>query len=150
MKQDVYRRGYITVTYRQKKIRRGTLLIALTHEESKRIAGRLHHVHNYKSMGDMNVSLFCEPHLVYQITREQRNMLHGVTRLEDRLKVLDKLDWVVGLRCGSYLYVTVPSIPDPVRGFVRHIGRLRGHIGTMFGVELMVCACMHIRTYRSW
>jgi len=140
-KEDVFRGGHVSISYNKQAIPKGTLLIALSHEESKATASRFNPFHNYKLVADMSVTLHCKVHQVYQITREQRDMLRGVRRLEDRLEVLHKLDWATKLNLGSFIYVTIPSIPVPVRGIVRHIGRLRKQVGTMFGVELTVCVC---------
>ena len=140
-KQDTYRNGRPSISFQKQKVRKGSMLIALNHEESKNIASHLHHVHNYKTMNDMSVTLGCEVNQVFQINREQRDKLRAVKKLEDRLQVIHKLDWVDGLDFGSYVYVAIPSSTVPVRGVVRHIGKLNGEIGTMFGVELMVCAC---------
>jgi len=140
-KQESFRGGHVSTSYHKQAVCKGTLLIALSHEESKATASQFSPLHNYKSLTDMSVTLYCNAHQVYQLTREQRYMLHEVRRLEDRLEVLHKLDWVAELHLGSFVYVTIPSIPVPVRGIIRHIGRLRKHLGTMFGVELIVCVC---------
>jgi len=141
-KQDAFVGGHVSISYHKQAVPKGTLLIALSREESKATASHFNPFHNYKSMTNFLVTLQCKVHQVYQITQEQRSMLQGVRRLEDRLEVLHKLDWVAKLQLGSFVYVTIPSIPVPVRGVVRHIGRLRKQVGTMFGVELMVCVCL--------
>ena len=145
-KRESYRNGRPSVSFQKEKVlKKGTLLIALSHEEFKNIASHLHHVHNYKPVTDLSVSLCCETHQVFQITREQRDKIHAVKKLEDRLKAVHKLDWIDGLHFGSYVYVTIPASTVPVRGVVRHIGKLQGESGTMFGVELMVCACVYTK-----
>jgi len=136
-----FRGEHVSIFYNKQTVPKGTLLAALSHEESKATASHFNPFHNYKSMDNMSVTLYCNAHQVYQITQERRDMLLGVRRLEDRLEVLHKLDWVTKLHLGSFVYVTIPSIPVPVRGVVCHIGRLNTQIGTMFGVELMVCVC---------
>ena len=135
-KQDTVSSGS-TVTYHKVKVLKGTLLITLSHEESI-IVSHSHHVHNYKSMGGMGVSLYCDAHQVYQITREQRDMLLGVRNMESRIEEVHKLEWVSSLDFGSSVYVSIPTISTPVRGAIRHVGKIRGQAGTMFGVELMV------------
>ena len=135
-KQDAVSSGS-TVTYHKVKVLKGTLLITLSHEESI-IVSHSHHVHNYKSMGGMGVSLYCDADQVYQITREQRDMLLGVRNMESRIEEVHKLEWVSSLDFGSSVYVSIPTISTPVRGAIRHVGKIRGQAGTMFGVELMV------------
>jgi len=143
-KNDAFRGGgQVSASYNKQAIPKGTMLAALSYEESKATASHFNPFHNYKSVTNLSVTLHCKVHQVYQITREQRDILQGVRSLEDRLKVLHKLDWVAELQLGSFVYVTIPSIPVPVRGVIGHIGTLRKQIGTMFGVELMVqCMCM--------
>jgi len=140
-KENVFRGEYVSISYHKQAVPKGTLLIALSHEESKATASCFNPFHNYKSMTNFLVTFYCKVHQVYQITREQRDMLLGVRRLENRLEVLHKLDWIAKLQLASCVYVTIPSIPVPVRGIIRHIGTLKKQIGTMFGVELMVCVC---------
>ena len=144
-KQESYRNGRPSVSFQREKVLKGTLLIALSHEESKNIAKHLHHVHNYKPVTDLSVSLCCETHQVFQITREQRDKIHAVGKLEDRLKAVHKLDWIDTVHLGSFVYVTIPVSAVPVRGIIRHIGKLQGERGIMFGVELMVCACIYTK-----
>ena len=143
-KHKAFRAGHVSFSFFKQKVPKGTLLITLSYEESRAIAGHFKPLHNYKSMTDFKITLYCNVHQVYQITREQRDMLHGIGRLEDRVKVLDKLDWMVRLNLGSVIYVTIPSVPVPVRGMIRHIGRLNGEMGTMFGVEMLVCCHLYI------
>ena len=138
-KQDTFRSGHSSVSYLKEKVCKGTLLVALSHEESRKIASHLHHVHNYKSLANMAVSLYCDARQVRQITRDQRDMLHGVRKLEVRIDMLHEIDWVSSLILGSCVYVYISNINTHVRGVVRHIGKLPGEIGTMYGVELMVC-----------
>ena len=137
-KLDTSRSGRPSITYQKQKIAKGTLLVTSPHEESQNIASHLHHVHKYKPMGEMGVSLYCDANQVYRITREQRDMLFGVRNMESRLEELYKLGWVCKLDFGSSVYVTIPTIPTPVSGVIRHVGKICGQLGTVFGVELMV------------
>ena len=139
-RQEGYRAGHVSISFSKQKVPKGTLLIALSHEESRATAGHFKTFHNYKSMADFKITLCCNVHQVYQITREQRDVLRGIRRLEDRVKVLNKLDWIDRLNLGSIIYVTIPSVPVPVKGMIHHIGRLNGEVGTMFGVEMLVCS----------
>ena len=138
-KLDTLRSGRPSITYRKQKITKGTLLVTSPHEESQNVASHLNHVHKYKPLGEMGVSLYCDAHQVYQITRKQRDMLFGIRKLENRVEELHKLDWVCNLNFGSSVYVTIPTIPTPVRGVIRYVGKICGQLGKMFGVELMVC-----------
>jgi len=45
------------------------------------------------------------------------------------------------LKIKSYVYVTIPTIPTPMKGIIHHIGPLKGEAGTKFGIELQVCVC---------
>ena len=58
--------------------------------------------------------------------------------LFDRYKVLNILNWAEKLRAGFGVNVSIPTVPDPVRGVIQYIGTLPDEEGTKFGIELMV------------
>ena len=93
---------------------------------------------NYKTILGSSFYLSCKPRQVHKITLQQKNLLEGVKHLHDRTEVLQKLNWVQKLQVGSFVFVTVPTIPLPVQGVVRYIGELPGETGTNFGVEFLV------------
>ena len=131
------------VTCHQKfLVPKGSLLTVLSEKEAKVIAGDIKPLHNYKFVsGHHPITLHCNPSQVFPITRNQRALLNGVPRESDRVEVLHNLDWVEKLILGSFVYVTIPTIPTPVKGIVHHVGPLEGEAGTKFGIELQVCGC---------
>lgn len=95
--------------------------------------------HNYKYVsGDLTLTLHCKPDQVHPLTKKQRDLLEGVEREADRITVLYNLDWVEKLELQSYVYVTTPTILDPVKGVIHYIGSPMGQTGIKFGVELLV------------
>ena len=69
----------------------------------------------------------------------QQDFLLAVKQTHYRMEVLErKLQWVELLTVGSEVYVTIATIPAPVRGIVRYIGKLSGEEGKQFGIEIMV------------
>jgi len=120
---------------------KGSLLTMMSYNEAKTICN-FNPPHNYKFVsGHVTITLHCKPKQVYPVTKSQRNLLNGVIRENDRIEVLHNLDWVDKLKVESYVYVTIPTIPTPVKGIIRHIGPLKGEAGTKFGIELQVCGC---------
>ena len=141
--------GYITVEIliedqsiikcQQRLVTKGTLLTVMSHGEVRMTADEFDPPHNYKCVVDCEtITLYCKPTEVYQLTKSERDLLNGVTRKDDRIEVLCNLDWVGKLHFGSYVYVTIPTIPVPVRGVIRHVGPVKGEVGTKFGIELEV------------
>ena len=128
-------------TYDQKHlVVKGSLLTALSQQEAKATVGNINPLPNYKCVcSHLTIMLHCKPHQVLALTKNQRALLSGVPRENDRIKVLHNLDWVEKLHFGSYVYVTIPTISTPVRGVIYHIGSLDGVVGTHFGIELDVC-----------
>ena len=84
-------------------------------------------------------TLHCTLTELKQLTCKQNNLLMGVSRLDSRLEVLCKLDWVEKLDIESIVYVTIPTITVPVQGIIRFIGKLPEEVGTKFGIEILVC-----------
>ena len=129
------------VTYHQKfLVIKGSLLTVMSQVEARIITGDNKSRHNYKFVSDHHtITLHCKPCQVFLITKEQRALLNGVPRESDRIEVLHNLDWVEKLQYGSFVYVTIPTIPTPVKGIIYHVGPLEGEAGTKFGIELQVC-----------
>ena len=95
---------------------------------------------NYKvdTEPQSNMYLFAGPEYVFPLSGLQRDFMLGVKKHSDRLEMLGKLKWIESLKKGSEVYVTIATIPVPVRGVVRYIGGLPGKDGRKFGIELMV------------
>ena len=99
--------------------------------------------------GDSSVKntalVFVDFTVLYYLSKQQRDLLLGVTNLYNRLEILGRLEWVESLRKGSEVYVTIATITtSPVRGIVRYIGGLPGEEGRKFGVELLVCTYIYL------
>ena len=76
---------------------------------------------------------------ILHITMLQRDFLLGVKQTHYRMEVLERrLQWVELLTVGCEVYVTIATIPVPVKGIVRYIGKLSGEEGKQFGIEIMV------------
>lgn len=133
-------------TYDQKLlVEKGSLVTVLSQREAKATVGHFKPLHNYKYVEDhRTVTLYCETTQVYPLTKNQRALLNGVVRKSVRIEVLHNLDWVERLKEGQYVYVTIPTIPVPVKGVVRLIGPLKGEVGTKFGIELQVATCIAV------
>ena len=132
--------------YQKRSVTNGTLLTAMSHGEARMTADKFDPPHNYKYVVEHEtITLYCKPTQVYRLTKSERALLNGVARKDDRIEVLQNLDWVGKLQFGSFVYVTIPTIPVPVKGIVCHIGPLQGEVGTKFGIELQVsgysCTC---------
>ena len=119
-------------------VTKGTLLSVMSHGEAEMTADKFYPPHNYKCVVDHGTTLYCEPTQVHQLTKSEKNLLTGVTRKDNRIEVLRNLDWVGKLQLGSSVYVTIPTIPVPVKGEICYIGPLKGEVGTKFGIELQV------------
>ena len=119
---------------------KGSLLTVMSQAEAKILTGDNKSLHNYKFVSvHHTVTLHCTPHQVFPITKNQRALLSGVPRQSDRIEVLHNLDWVEKLQYESFVYVTIPTIPTPVKGVIYYVGPLEGEAGTKFGIELQVC-----------
>ena len=116
----------------------GTLVATLSQAESINACGVFDPLHNYKCI-DSSITLHCTLTEVKQLTCKQKDLLMGVTRLDSRLEVVCKLDWVDKLDIKSIVYVTIPTITVPVKGMIRFIGTLPEEVGIKFGIELLVC-----------
>ena len=129
------------IVYHQKfLVVKGSLLTVMSQTEARIITGDNKLRHNYKFVSDHHtITLHCKPSQVFPITKNQRALLSGVPRESDRIEVLHNLDWVEKLHDLSFVYVTIPTIPTPVRGIVCHVGPVEGEAGTKFGIELQVC-----------
>ena len=107
-----------------------------------RIKKKYNRLVNYKVVADScrqsEHFLFVAGSSIFYITTLQKDFLLGVNHLHSRIEVLQRLEWVESLTVGSEVYVTINTIPVPVRGIIRYIGGLTGEEGRKFGVELMV------------
>ena len=126
-------------------VQQGTLLINLDPLTVKRIQEKYDRSVNYK-VADRRDNQQSEAVLfvagsssILHITILQRDLLLGVKQTHYRMEVLErKLQWVELLTVGSGVYATIATIPAPVRGIVRYIGKLSGEEGKQFGIEIMV------------
>ena len=122
---------------------KGTLLVNLDSLTATRIQKKFGLVVNYK-LADRREIHHCEVFLfdngsnVLFITAIQRDLLLGVKQQLYWMEVLGRLQWVELLTVGSEAYVTIATIPAPVKGIVRYIGNLSGEEGRQFGIEIMV------------
>lgn len=124
-------------------VQEGTLVVALSQAESVKTEGVFDPLHNYKCM-DSSITLHCASTEVKQLTCKQKDLLMGVYKLDSRLEVLSKLDWVDTLDIDSLVYVTIPTIAVPVQGIIRFIGTLPEEVGTKFAIELLVCMLLFL------
>lgn len=137
--QDIVVDDQITTVDYKHLVVKGSLVTVLPYKEARSIVKRHNPPHNYKYvLGDLVITLHCRPDQVYPLTKNQRSLLHAVAQENERLEVLHNLSWVDNLDQESFVHVTIPTIPVPVRGIIRHKGRLQGEVGTMFGIELTV------------
>ena len=130
-------------------VHKGSLLIRLDSLIINEAQGKHGRPVNYKvSDSHDNLQseafLFAEEASISCITTTQRDFLLGIKQTHYRMEVLDRLQWVESLTVGSEVYVTIATIPTPVKGIVRYIGGLNGEEGRKFGIEMMVC--MHVYT----
>ena len=124
-------------------VTKGTMLTVLSHGEVRITANKFDPPHNYKCLvGHKSITLYCNPSEVYQLTRSEKDLLNGVTRKSERIEVMHNLDWVGKLYFGSFVYVTIPTIPVPVKGLIYYVGPLKGEVGIKFGIELQVPDCI--------
>ena len=122
-------------------VNKGSLLTYLDSSVINRIKEQYDCLVNYKLVDTCyhsEVFFFATESSVFYITSLQRDLLLGVEHMQDRTKVLERLQWVESLAVGSDVYVIIATIPAPVRGIIRYIGELPGEDGRNFGVELMV------------
>ena len=125
-------------------VHEGSLLVYLNSLTAKRIQEKYGKLMNYKVAGrcDSNQSevfLFATgSSIILHITPLQQDFLLGV-KMRYRLEVLERLQWIESLTVGFEVYVTIATIPGPVKGIIRYIGKLSGEEGRKCGIELMVC-----------
>ena len=124
---------------------KGTLLVCLDSLTATRIQKKFGLVVNYKLADrcdihhdQSEVFLFDNRSNVLFVTTIQRDFLLGIRLQLCRMEVLERLQWIESLTVGSEAYVTIATIPAPVKGIVRYIGKLSGEEGTKFGIEIMV------------
>ena len=124
-------------------VHKGSLLVYLDSMIANEIQNKHDRLVNYKladrcDIQRFEVVLFDSGSSILHINSMQREFLLGVRQTHYRMEVLDKLQWVESLTVGSEVYVTIATIPTPVRGIIRYIGVLHGEEGRKFGIELMV------------
>ena len=125
-----------TTVFAKVLIFKGSLLQALiTHNEL--MEPFTSHPHNYKTLENPAVTLYCEPYnQVHQLTFAQKDLLCGIQILSDRLEAIYKLNWVEKIEIGSSVYVSLAGSPQ--KATVQYIGEVNGKIGRRFGLKLMV------------
>ena len=127
---------------------KGTLLICLNSEMTTRLQRKFGCHVNYKfadrcDIHQTDVFLFDNGSNVLCIATLQRDFLLGVKQAHCRMELLKRLEWVESLEVGSEVYVTIATIPAPVRGIIQYIGGLTGEEGRKFGIEILVCMLMY-------
>ena len=105
--------------------------------------------HMFYSIPPAEIYVMVSSHRVHTITSEQRDFLYGIEGLTERLEVYKRLGWIEQLTKGSEVYVTIATTPYPVKGVVRWIGTLAGEYGTKFGIELLVCMYVCMKSVRN-
>ena len=135
--------------FRTMYIFKGTLLVKASTSDVIAIDQAYDCSVNYKVDSEKGVYLYAEPNDVYQLTTLQRDFLLSVKRLDGRLEVLERLAWIESLKKNSEVYVTIATIPTPVKGIIRYIGGLPGEEGRQFGIELIVCIIKYSNIYVS-
>ena len=126
-------------------VHKGTLLVYLNPLTVNRIQEKYDRPVNYKvadrrdNQQSEAVLFVADSSSILHITMLQRDFLLAVKQTHYRMEVLErKLQWVELLTVGSEVYVTIATIPAPVRGIVRYIGKLSDEEGKQFGIEIMV------------
>ena len=124
-------------------VHKGSLLVYLDSLTVKKTQEKYNCLMNYKVADryenpQSGVFLFVTGSSILLITTFQRDFLLGVKQTVCRMELLERLRWVQSLKVGSDVYVTIATIPTPVRGIIRYIGGLSGEEGRKFGIELMV------------
>ena len=126
-------------------VHKGTLLVYLNPLTVNRIQEKYDRPVNYKvadrrdNQQSEAVLFVADSSSILHITMLQREFLLAVKQTHYRMEVLErKLQWVELLTVGSEVYVTIATIPAPVRGIVRYIGKLSDEEGKQFGIEIMV------------
>lgn len=126
------------------EVHKGSLLVYLDFLTAKRMQEKYGQVMNYKVADrcdnhQSETFLFSTGSSILRITKVQQDFLLGIKQTECRVEVLKRLEWTASLAIGSEVYVTIATIPAPVKGIVRYIGKLPGEEGRKFGIEIMVC-----------
>ena len=123
-----------------KVISKGSLLAELSKKDISSFQDTYSSTVNYMvySIPSTECYLFVGKHKICAITNQQRDYLYGIEGLTERLEVYKRLEWIEKLTENSQVYVTIATIPYPIRGRVRWIGKLPGEYGKKFGIELLV------------
>ena len=98
---------------------------------------------NFHLFRDPNVLLFCEADNVAPLGEQEFLLLEPIKSRSDRLEVFNRrFEWAMALKEGSSVDVTIPgdniSVPVCVRATVHYRGEVEDHLGTFFGVEILV------------
>ena len=130
------------------EVREGSLLVYLDFLTAKRIQEKYEQLMNYKVVDrcdnhQSEAFLFSTGSSILRITKVQQDFLLGIRQTNCRVEVLKRLEWTESLALGSEVYVTIATIPAPVKGIVRYIGKLPGEEGRKFGIEMMVCILVY-------
>ena len=137
--------------FSEKNIRSGTLLEALMEKEILLLAQHFDPILNYKVLSSEHVVwVHCKSKQVKGLSYEEMKYLQAVKGFNDRLEALPKLDWIESLAPGSGVFLYIPAIfSHPVKVTIRFVGSLPGgdHVGTYFGVELLVRKYVHAYSY---
>ena len=125
-------------------VHKGSLLVYLDSLTVNRMQENYDRLVNYKladrcDVHQSEIVLFVTGSSILHINTLQRDYLLGVKQTHYRMEVLERLHWIESLTVRSDVYVTIATIPTPVKGIIRYIGELPGEEGRKFGIELMVC-----------
>ena len=131
-------------------IPKGSLLVKLNKQDTSAFKETYGHNVNYLVYSVPSTDSYLlvgNYHEVCTVTNEQRDFLYGIEGHTERVEAFKRLEWILKLRVGSEVYVTIATTPYPVKGVVRWIGKLCGEHGKKFGVELLVrtlCTRMYV------
>ena len=109
--------------------------------------------HNYCRYDDLDVTTYNNGISVSPLYGAELDYLLGIDRHSVRaieyLQV-DKLAWIMDLKCGTEVFFQLnreKDVPLIIPGIIRYYGRIPGHEGVMFGIEIKVitrCVCVII------
>ena len=123
-----------------KVISKGSLLVQLSKNDVSKIQDTYKYLVNYMeyAIPSTECYLLVGDHEICSVSNQQRDLLYGIEGLTERLEVYKRLGWIEKLTEGSEVYVTIATVPYPIRGIIRWIGKLTGELGKKFGIELVV------------
>ena len=102
--------------------------------------------HNYCLYNDPAISLYDDGTGVCPLQGAELDYLKAIqnptTRIVQYLDA-DKMKWIIDLKTNDIVFIRLKiaksAPPLVVKGRVRYYGLVKGCIGVMFGVEIMVC-----------